>query len=353
MSTRSQPWREPLAGRTTLILYAGGTIGMEPGPSGLVPDRRFAGQIEEWLRAKSGFDGPRCLVDSVEPLIDSANAEPATWHGLASRIWAVRNRIDGVVVLHGTDTLAFSASALSFLLAGFGKPIILTGAQVPFSQPDGDGEMNLQGALTCAAEARIREVCIFFDGRLLRGNRTRKWSTRRGDGFFSPHWPELARLDGTLEIAASALLAIDGSVEPVGPGRAGEASVGLLKLYPGISDRIIAAAADAHPGGLVLELYGAGTGPSTSGAIRDVLRAITLRKTPLVGVSQCVQGRVTQDLYASSRALAECGVANGFDLTPEAALTKLAYLRSCGTTFDRMASAIARPLAGELTTEGA
>ena len=336
-------------GGTTLILYAGGTIGMEPGSSGLVPGRRFASKIDEWLRASGDFGDHRCLVELVEPLIDSANAEPATWHGLASSIWARRNQVDGVVVLHGTDTLAFTASALSFLLAGFGKPIILTGAQLPFSQPGSDGEANLRGALACAAEARIREVCIFFDGRLLRGNRARKWSTRTGDGFFSPHWPELGRLDRTLELAAAALLPEAAAADVAMPGRPGSASVGLLKLYPGISARIIAAAADAHPDGLVLELYGAGTGPSTSAAIRDVLRAITSRRTPLVGVSQCVQGRVAQDLYASSRALAECGVANGFDLTPEAALTKLAYLRSREIPFERIAAAIARPLAGELT----
>jgi L-asparaginase len=355
-----------MVGKTILILYAGGTIGMVSGRSGLVPSRRFTRQIEEWLGRRGECDRNRqspyrqslcrqspCryVIEAVEPLIDSANADPATWHGIAEKIWARRNQVDGVVVLHGTDTLAYTASALSFLLVNFGKPIILTGAQVPFSFPGSDGEANMGGALTCALDARIREVCVYFDGALLRGNRTRKWSTQTGDGFSSPHWPELGRLKSKLRIKPTALLNVAPAAAPGRPGNAGTASVGLLKLYPGLSDRIISAAAEAHPGGLVLELYGAGTGPAKSKAVRATLKAITSRGTPLVGVSQCVRGRVTPDAYAASRAFAECGVSNGHDLTPEAALTKLTFLRDLGMPLDRIGIEIARPLAGELTAD--
>ena len=265
---------KPSVNKTILILNAGGTIGMVAGRSGLVPSRRFTRQIEEWLGRRDELNCNHYVIDAVEPLIDSANAEPSTWHGIARRIWSKRDRIDGVVVLHGTDTLAYTAGALSFLLVNFGKPIILTGAQVPFSLPGSDGEANVRGALACAVDARIREVCIYFDGRLLRGNRARKWSTQSGDGFFSPHWPELGRIETKLRIAASALLSIAPAAEPAKPGKAGPISVGLLKLYPGISDRIISAAGDAHPDGLVLELYGSGTGPAKSKAIREALRAL-------------------------------------------------------------------------------
>jgi L-asparaginase len=321
------------------------------GRLGLVPSRRFTQQIEQWLGRRDGLSRNHYVIDAVEPLIDSANAEPSTWHGIARRIWSKRDRIDGVVVLHGTDTLAYTASALSFLLMNFGKPIILTGAQVPFSLPGSDGEANVSGALACAAEAKIREVCVYFDGRLLRGNRARKWSTQAGEGFFSPHWPELGQLDTRLRIAASVLLKIAPAAEPAKPAQARPISIGLLKLYPGISDRIICAAGDAHPDGLVLELYGAGTGPAKSKAIRAALRAIAARKTPVVGVSQCVRGRVTPDIYAASRAFAECGVSNGYDLTPEAALTKLSYLRNAALPLERIGDEIARPLVGELTAD--
>jgi L-asparaginase len=340
-------------GKTILILNAGGTIGMVAGRSGLVPSRRFTGQIGEWLGRREELRRHQYVIDAVEPLIDSANAEPSTWHDIARRIWRKREQIDGVVVLHGTDTLAYTAGALSFLLINFGKPIVLTGAQVPFSQAGSDGEANVRGALACAAEARIREVCVYFDGRLLRGNRARKWSTQSGEGFFSPHWPELGQLDDKLRLAASALLQIAPSAEPAKPAKARPTSVGLLKLYPGISERIISAAGDAHPDGLVLELYGSGTGPAKSKAIRAALQAITSRRTPVVGVSQCVRGRVTPDTYAASRAFAECGVANGYDLTPEAALTKLSYLRNSPFPLDRIGSEMARPLAGELTADPA
>jgi L-asparaginase len=279
------------AGKTILMLYAGGTIGMVEGRSGLVPSRRFGGQIEEWLERRRELRGHRYLIEVAEPLIDSANAEPATWHGIARMIWARRNQIDGAVVLHGTDTLAYTASALSFLLVDFGKPIVLTGAQVPFSFPRSDGEANVRGALAFALTARVREVCVYFDGMLLRGNRTRKWSTQAGEGFFSPHWPELGRLGTRPRVNGAALLHIAPAARPRRPAKVGVASVGLLKLYPGISDRLLSAAADAHPGGLVLELYGAGTGPAKSKAIRDALRAITSRGTPVVGVSQCIRGR--------------------------------------------------------------
>jgi L-asparaginase len=338
------------AGKTILMLYAGGTIGMVPGRSGLVPSRGFTRQIEQWLGRRRELARHRYLIEAVEPLIDSANAEPATWHAIARRIWSKRAEIDGAVVLHGTDTLAYTASALSFLLVNFGKPIVLTGAQVPFSQPGGDGEANMAGALLCAQSRAVREVCAYFDGALLRGNRTRKWSTRSGEGFFSPHWPDLGRLaGGELQITADALLSLEPQAGPAKPGKVGAASVGLLKLYPGISDRMLSAAAEAHPGGLVLELYGAGTGPARSKAIRDALRAIVARAIPVVGVSQCVRGKVTPDVYAASQAFAACGVLNGYDLTPEAALTKLSHLRNSGVPLDRIGPEIARPFAGELT----
>jgi L-asparaginase len=341
-----------MTGRTLLVLYAGGTIGMVEGRVGLVPSRRFAKDIERWIGR--GDTLTRVTVEAVEPLIDSANAEPATWYVIARRIWVERNRVDGVIVLHGTDTLAYTASALSFLLADFAKPIILTGAQAPFAVPGSDGEANVGGALACALDPRVCEVGVFFDRRLLRGNRARKWSTRSGEGFFSPHWPELARLGRKLRLSPSALLRVDAAAKvakPARPGRVRAVSVGLLKLYPGISDRMIAAAADAHPHGLVLELYGAGSGPAKSRAIRTALAAVAARGIPVVGVSQCVRGRVTQDAYAASRVFAECGVVSGCDLTPEAALTKLVYLRNAGVSADLIAAEIGRPVAGELTPD--
>jgi L-asparaginase len=338
-----------MSSKSILVLHAGGTIGMVAGTSGLVPGRRFIAQIEDWIGRQRDLHHHDYRIETLDPLIDSADAEPATWLALARRIWTMRDLIDAVVVLHGTDTMAYTASAASFFLIGLGKPVILTGAQLPFSVPDSDGEMNVLGALACAAEGSIREVCIFFDHKLMRGNRTRKWSTDKGDAFLSPHWPELARVEHGLHVAHEALLPpVAGSPSP--PRSSGaHTAVGLVKLYPGMSDYVVSAAADAHPGGLVLELYGSGTGPAANKLMRRTLQGIAARGTPLIGVSQCFHGRMTPAIYASGRALAECGIANGYDLTPEAALTKLTYLQERDTSPDLVAAEMARALAGEIT----
>jgi len=344
-------WHVLMARRKILIVYAGGTIGMRAGPSGLVPSARFADDLVRWLGREPGLDACDFAVHLLEPLIDSAEAVPANWRAVARHIRFHHDGFDGVVVLHGTDTLAYTASALSFLLLGLGKPIILTGAQVPFAFAGSDAEANIRGALACAADGRIREVGICFDGVLLRGNRARKSSIHVGDGFESPHWPVLARLDGPRVIATDALLRVDADRPPPAWPTAAADPVGLLKVYPGISGRMIIGAADAHPSGLVLELYGSGTAPTLNWSVRDALAAITARKTPLVGVSQCVRGEIAPVPYASSRALHDAGVISGHDLTPEAALTKLTYLQGLRVPFEQIGREMACPLAGELTPD--
>jgi L-asparaginase len=338
-----------MANESILILYAGGTIGMVPGASGLEPSAAFIDTVDAWMHSEQAQHGGRYLVEAIDPLIDSANAEPATWYAIARRILDRRHEFDAAVLLHGTDTLAYTASALSFLLRGLARPIVVTGAQVSYALPNSDAEPNVRGALACAREPHIREVCVYFGGKLTRGNRTRKWSTLDDEGFFSPHWPELGQLDHGLHLQAEALLHVEPApVAPIPPRPPG-ISAGLVKLYPGISDRLIAAAADAHPDGLVLELYGSGTGPAASRAIRNTLRIIAARGTPLIGVSQVSHGRVTQERYAAGAVLAECGVANGHDLTPEAALTKLIWLQCDGPPAAHLTDAMASPVAGELT----
>jgi len=335
-----------------LIVYVGGTIGMKRGRLGLVPSALFAEELVRWMGREHDFGAPcDVAVHSLEPLIDSAEAVPANWRSVAHHVWANHGGCDGVVVLHGTDTLAYTASALSFLLIGLGKPVILTGAQVPFGFPGSDAQANIRGAVACALDGRIREVAIFFDGVLLRGNRARKSSSHIGDGFTSPHWPELARFNGRLDVAPNALLPVEPCPRPCPLPVAETEPVGLLKVYPGISEQMIIAAADAHPRGLVLELYGSGTAPALNRSMQRALETVTRRKTPMVGVSQCVHGEISPVCYASSRLLRDAGVVSGHDLTAEAALTKLTYLNGLRTPFEQVAREIARPLAGELTPE--
>jgi L-asparaginase len=335
--------REP----SILIVYAGGTIGMVPGPDGLIPSVSFVQQIDGWIADRPG-PAVRHRVIALEPLMDSANADARTWHRLAGLLWDARDTFAAAVVLHGTDTLCYTASTLSFLLAGFGKPIVLTGAQIPFSAPDSDARSNLLGALACAT-ADLHEVCVFFDGTLMRGNRTRKWSTRRGEGFISPHWPPLARFDDRPRLDSSALLPRPPVTRCRPPPPARMQAGGLVKMFPGLDARVLLAAVDAHPDGLVLELYGAGTGPVADRAVRRALETIAGSGVPMIGVSQCVRGTVDPERYETGRILADCGVAHGHDLTAEAALTKLHCLR-CEEKGDAdIGALIARPVAGELT----
>jgi L-asparaginase len=321
---------------------------MVSGPRGLSPSRALAEEIDSWISRREQLSAHDVLVECMEPLLDSATAAPTTWFDLADHLWNMRDLVDGVVILHGTDTLAYTSSALSFLMAGFDRPIVLTGAQIPFSQPESDGEANTMGAIACALDSRIREVCVFFGSRLMRGNRVRKWSTDAADGFLSPHWPVLATFDGRLNVDEAALL--EGTAaRPQQPHAVSDISVGLVKMYPGLSAELLTAAAMAHPDGLVLELYGRGTADCSRPALRGALERITSGGTPLVGVSQCFRGAVDFDFYDASHMLAEKGIICGRDLTSEAALTKLAYLRSVGTPRDRISADLRRPIAGEVS----
>ncbi|MES2537823.1 MAG: asparaginase [Pseudomonadota bacterium] len=337
-----------MTGKTIFILYVGGTIGMEAGASGFAPGTRLVSQIEGWVAHHPGLSAHRFVIESVEPLLDSANAAPKNWFDLAATLWTRRDSADGFVILHGTDTLAYTSSALSFLTKGFGKPIVITGAQIPASVPASDGEMNTVGSIICALDARIQETSVFFGGRLMRGNRVRKWSSDGLDGFQSPHWPALALMTNELAVDPSALLAPRTSAPPALNG-GHDISVGLLKLYPGMSNELISAAAGIHPDGLVLELYGGGAGPAADPSIGAALQRATAGGTPIVGVSQCFRGSVDLEFYEAGRAFADSGVIGGRDLTAEAALTKLIYLRSLGISQQQIQQEITHPIAGEVT----
>jgi L-asparaginase len=334
--------------KSILVVYAGGTIGMIPGPRGLAPSESFATRIGDWIAAEPNLAVVKCDVIACEPLIDSADANPSSWHHLAAIIWEKRETFDAVVIAHGTDTLSYTASALSFLLSDFNKPIVLTGAQMPFSAESSDAKSNLIGALHSAA-THIREVCIFFDGTLLRGNRTRKWGTRWGESFISAHWPALGRFDGDLRISDTALLRTSHAPRISAPAKLPAGSAGLLTVFPGFGTDLLLAAADTYPAGLVLELYGAGTGPTQF--MCKALRRITGKGIPIVGVSRCVRGVLEPDRYENGQTLAECGVANGYDLTPEAAMTKLHWLWCAPTRREHTSALIAKSIAGELTRE--
>lgn len=309
-----------------LIVYTGGTIGM-------VYDARTAS-----LRPVA-LDNIRRLIPEIERLpvtleyysflapIDSSNVLPETWLLLARIIHDNYERYDGFVILHGTDTMAYTASALSFLLQNLAKPVILTGAQLPMDQIRTDARDNLINALVIASTEQhsLAEVGICFDGRLTRGNRTIKYSSEKFHAFVSPNFPPLVEAGVHMAYYTQHWLAAptEGSLQIE---RQMDSAVGLLKFYPGIPQEVVRALLNAE--GLkafVLETYGTGNLPEYSWLLNLLAKRVD-EGLILVNVSQCPAGGVEQGRYATSTKLVDMGVVSGADMTTEAAVTKLSYL---------------------------
>jgi L-asparaginase len=333
-----------------LVLYTGGTIGMAPGPDGALVqvDLRALGEHMPFVhRLPIGL-----TVATFTTPIDSSVMTPADWVDIADAVVAHAPGHVGVVVLHGTDTMAYTASALSFLLDGIQVPIILTGAQRPVTELRSDGRENLVASLAIASGHHLQEaplvpeVTIFFDEVLLRGNRAVKVHADSYRGFESPNLPPLA--------TAGAVITFDESLaRPPGTGplrRLGSACprVAALRLHPGIDElalRAVLAPPDLR--GLVLEAYGAGNGP-TDAWFLDPLREAVDRGVVVVATTQCRAGRIHGGRYATGAALLSTGAISGRDLTFEAALTKLMVLADRLDPAE-LREAMQQDLAGELT----
>lgn len=329
-----------------LVLYAGGTIGMAPSPDGLRPMDGFAERLHAAL-AEDAHRLPYFDVQSLEHPIDSAQLRPGDWSAIAAPLIAQWDAYDGFVILHGTDTLAWTASALSFLLMGTDKPVILTGAQIPWLQARSDALGNVHAALQFAAQREIREVAVCFGRTLMRGNRCRKRASSDFDAFDSPNAPALARIGIDLQIDERALLSPperDFRNPPLSTD-----TVELLTVHPGLSGRRIdALSADPAVRGLILLSYGVGNLPSDDATLSAALERAAERELVVLNLTQCWQGRVAQDTYASGAALSRLGVIDGADLTPEAAFAKLHYLLAVAHTPAQVRARLRQPLCGEM-----
>ncbi|GAB3247581.1 L-asparaginase family protein [Chitinimonas naiadis] len=305
------------------VIYAGGTIGMQAGPGGYAPTPGYLPSELARIAARTpGF--PAYTLKEYAPLIDSSNLRPEHWNTMVADIAANYADYDGFVIIHGTDTLAYTASALSFMLENLGKPVIVTGSMVPLAEQPNDAEQNLVDAFHWATERGLNEVCVAFNRQLLRGNRARKlWGAEIG-AFGSPNYPILGRVQGQYEFNPALCLPkpraefqhhlIDPALAVVG-----------LKLYPGHTVRMIEQL--LHADGLaavVLESYGAGNAPDADTALLAAFRAASERGVVLVNVTQCISGKVS-DSYAAGSALTRAGLISGQDMTPEAAVAKLYY----------------------------
>lgn len=330
------------------LLHVGGTIGMALSAHGWVPEQ---GVVESYLRS---IDARPALPDwdlhRLEPLLDSANMRPEDWVRIAAEIVRLYDRYDGFVVLHGTDTMVYTASALSYLLSGLAKPVVLTGAQLSLQDVRSDGREHVVTALLLAREA-IPEVTLYFGQRLMRGNRAQKVHNHDFVAFASGNLPPLARVGVRIDIRWDL-------VRPPGKGflrQRGlrrDPEVVAVRVYPGISrsmlERVLAAPVD----GVVLETYGTGTFPSALPGLIEVIEEAIDRGVVVVNCSQCHSGRVNQGLYGTGRALQDAGVVSGHDMTPEAALTKLYCLLAAGRTVEDTRRLMETDLAGEMSPHG-
>ncbi len=322
------------------VAYVGGTIGMKATDSGYAP---VPGHLTAQVRERPELDA-ELSISEYEPLLDSANARPSDWLRIARDIVEHRHRYDGFVVLHGTDTMAYTASALAFLLRGLGKPVIITGSQIPLGVLRSDGRQNFLTAALVAARDDVKEVCLVFGSRILRGPRAVKSRASGFEAFDSPNLPPLGEAGVEIEVHEARLRHTEpGAIELPA---ALDAPVGLLRLYPGMPAALLRAAMAAPAKGLVLEAYGAGTVPDTD---REFVAALAERGVVVTVVSQCTDGRVDLSAYKTSAPLIAAGAVGGLDMTTEAAYTKLVVLLSEGRAPDEVRELMATDLAGELT----
>ncbi|AMD92196.1 L-asparaginase 1 [Desulfomicrobium orale DSM 12838] len=331
------------------ILYTGGTIGMKPTPDGYAPEPGHLSRLMASMPDFSAPEVPAYIIREYEPLLDSSNMGPRHWQIIARDIAKLYTGFDGFIVIHGTDTMAYTASALPFMLEGLDKPVILTGSQIPLCEIRSDGRDNLITALMIIAQAPVPEVCLCFGNRLLRGCRATKVDAAGFQAFDSPNYPDLGTIGVTIRTRRPCVP--PETARKLTIHALSEARVGALRLFPGISAELVANVLRSPLQGLVLETYGMGNGPSDDRELMAVLAEACGRGVVIVNCTQCLRGAVNQSGYQAGSALAACGVASGADMTPEAALTKMIYLFSLGLPPEEIRMQMTRNLRGELTED--
>ncbi|MCG7591200.1 MULTISPECIES: asparaginase [Halomonadaceae] len=338
-----------------LVIYTGGTIGMQPQANGLSPAGHFSERLDKALSQRSLQDQsllPAYDVMSYSPLIDSSAATPLTWQQLASDIAERFDQYRGFVVIHGTDTLSWTAASLAYQLQGLDRPVVLTGAMAPLETPNGDGLGNVYGALRFSAHPQLQEVAVYFADRLLRGVRAIKQHSEASDAFTSPSYPPLGERVGDDFIlfpsrglvyqqrGAPRFERLD--YQPVARGE-----VVRIALWPGMA----AWQLDAwlgHPNvkGALLQLWGAGNLPDDPDLLAVIAKASSEGKL-IAAISQCPQGRVKMGAYAAGNGLVDAGVLSGDDMTPEAVYTKLVHLIAQPLSPEDRRERFMMPLVGE------
>ena len=331
-----------------LIIYTGGTIGMKKTEQGYRPAPRFLDEELHSIPDLSRKDFPTWELYEMNPLLDSSNMTLKEWNEIARVIFENYEKYSGFVVLHGTDTMAYTASALSFILRGLNKPVILTGSQIPLSELRSDGRDNLITSILIASEGIANEVCLYFSGKLLRGNRAMKMSADGLVAFKSPNYPLLAEVGITVKYNKSALLSHkEGSKLEYLPFK--NVPIGVLKIFPGIQFGLFEDIMTEKLSGIVLETFGSGNIPSGADELLPIIKKAFSSGSVITVCSQCPIGTVTLGAYETSSSLKSAGAVSGRDMTTEAAVAKLYHLFSLELPKEEIKRLMEENIAGELT----
>lgn len=329
------------------IIYTGGTIGMTNTAKGYAPCNGF---LEKKLLEIKDFQSdklPKWDLVELSPLLDSSNMTVHEWNLIAEEIEKRYHDYCGFVILHGTDTMAYTASALSFMLENLNKPVILTGSQIPFCEIRSDARDNLIASLMIAADGKACEVCLYFGGKLFRGNRATKYSADGLEAFKSPNHLYLA--EAGIDIKYSDALLRLPSNKPLNVKRLQPVPIGVIKVFPGIQFELFEPIMTDKLSGIVIEAFGAGNVPGGEHELLPIIKKAVSNGTVITVCTQCPRGRVTLGAYETSIMLKDAGAVCGYDLTTEAAVAKLYYLFSCGHDSMKIKRLMETDICGELT----
>jgi len=333
-----------------LIIYTGGTIGMVKDPkNGSLKPFDFDHILKQVPELKDF--GYELTTVSFDPLIDSSNLNPEVWVKIADMVKENYEKFDGFVVLHGTDTMSYTASALSFMLDNLDKPVVLTGSQLPIGMLRTDGKENLITAIEIAADykngkAVVPEVSVLFENRLFRGNRTTKHNAEYFNAFYSYNYPDLAKVG--INIHYNHAVIRNHSEGMFGINTNLDTNIAILKIFPGINKQTVDAILNIEGlRAVVIETYGAGNAPTDAWFVDSIRQAIA-KGIVVYNVTQCPSGSVDMGLYETSVELLEIGVVSGHDITTEAAITKLMFLLGQKLDSDKIKFFLNKSIKGEL-----